>query len=120
MAVYHGKNLKIEFGTSGSEVEIDDVTQIVVNETSNVQPYVSSSTSASTSRVAGATDATGSFTVLGETVPAGCTKGTTGNLIATPVTGQSAAWDGAIIITDTSHSTSSEGLPTVTINWGKT
>lgn len=115
MAVFTGKNLFVSVGGT----TITDVTQIVVNETTNAAPFVTSSTSASTSRVAGATDASGSFTALGPVVQAATVKGTTGTIICKS-SASDTVFTGAVLIGDTSHSTNAEGLVTYTVNWGKT
>ncbi len=119
MAVYHGKNLSAAFGVALSEAAVDDVQSFTVNQTTNPAPYVSSSTAGSTSRVAGATDATGSITTLGSTVPSGLEAGATGNLILIAANGDE-VWNGAVLIGDTTFGANTQGLPTATVNWGKT
>ncbi len=115
MSVIHGKGLVVTMGGT----PITDVTSHTANETTNPAPFVTSNTSGSTSRVAGATDATGSVTALGSVVQAALVKGSTGTLVLKSSSGDT-VFSGAVLMGDSSFSVNSQGIPTYTANWGKT
>jgi len=100
-------------------VAIPDITDITVNKDTDPKVYASSSTDGAKSRVAGHTDASGSFTVKDEGLQ--MDEGDTGALVLK----SSAAitlFTGNVLIGDISWSAGVESGDPVeaTVNWGQT
>lgn len=97
---------------------IPDITDITVNKDTDPKVYASSSTGGAKSRVAGHTDASGSFTVKDEALQ--MSEGDSGTLVLKSSVGVT-LFSGTVLIGDISWSAGVESGDPVeaTVNWGQ-